>query len=76
MDLYKAVEALHKELRKVDQAIATLETLISGKLVKPASRRGRKSMSPEERKAVSERMRLYWQGRRTSKPSNSERTRD
>jgi len=66
VDLYKAVEALHKELQKVDQAIATLETLISGSDAKPASRRGRKSMSEQERKAVSERMRRYWESRRTS----------
>ena len=65
MDFYKAVESLHKELRRIDQAIATLESLISGQENKPASRRGRKSMSADERKAVSERMRRYWQGRRS-----------
>ncbi len=64
--MYKAVEALHKELQKVDRAIATLETLTSGKLPPAAGRRGRKSMSAEERRAVSERMRLYWQSRRKS----------
>ena len=68
MDLYKAVEALHKELLKVDKAIATLETLISGKVAAAPGRRGRKSMSAEERREVSERMRLYWQGRRKPKP--------
>ncbi len=65
MDFYKAVESLHRELRRIDQAIATLESLISGQEHKPASRRGRKSMSADERKAVSERMRRYWQGRRS-----------
>lgn len=67
MDLYKAVEALHKELQKVDRAIATLETLISGKKTAAPGRRGRQSMSIEERREVSERMRLYWQDRRKSK---------
>jgi hypothetical protein len=64
VDFERAIQALHDELKKVDHAIATLEGLISGKAVKSRRRRGRTSMSAEEREVVSERMKRYWAKRR------------
>ncbi|HET8547978.1 MAG TPA: hypothetical protein VFL57_08240 [Bryobacteraceae bacterium] len=65
MDFYRAVQTLHEELRKIDQAIATIEALMSGADITPVRRRGRKSMSAEERKIVAQRMRNYWANRRS-----------
>jgi len=70
MDLYKAIQDLYAEKEKLERVIASLEELqrTSGTLptipVKTTKRRGRKSMSSEERQEVSERMRKYWAGRR------------
>jgi hypothetical protein len=77
MDIYKALQDLYAEKAKLERAIASLEELqrlgggalsnvpIAGK------RRGRKSMSPEEREEVSRRMRKYWASRRKQKPDGS-----
>ena len=70
MDLYKAIQDLYAEKEKLERVIASLEELqrTAGTVPLPASkpvkRRGRKSMSSEERQEVSERMRRYWAGRR------------
>ena len=70
MDLYKAIQDLYAEKEKLERVIASLEELqrASGAdpvpVEKPGKRRGRKSMSTEERQEVSERMRKYWAGRR------------
>jgi hypothetical protein len=70
MDLYKAIQELYAEKEKLERVIASLEELqrSTGGLPvpppKPAKRRGRKSMSSEERQEVSERMRRYWEKRR------------
>ena len=70
MDLYKAIQDLYAEKEKLERVIASLEELqrASGTLPvlppKTGKRRGRKSMSSEERQEVSERMRKYWAGRR------------
>ena len=76
MDLYKAIQELYAEKEKLERVIASLEELqlsAGGGIPqagKPGKRRGRKSMSPEERQEVSERMKKYWAGRRTdSSPS-------
>jgi hypothetical protein len=78
MDLYKAIQDLYAEKEKLERVIASLEELqrTAGTMptlppVKTAKRRGRKSMSSDERQEVSERMRKYWAGRRkdTDKPS-------
>ena len=63
MDYWKALRELYAEKAKLDKAIATLESLVAGHS-EPVSRRGRKSMSEDERKEVSERMRKYWASRR------------
>ena len=63
MDLYQAIQELYEEKRRLDQAIAALESQGIA-ATPPPSRRGRKSMNEEERKQVSERMRKYWESRR------------
>lgn len=64
MDVREALEHLYAEKKRLENVIASLEKLLhdsEGKTDKPPqSRRGRKSMSPEERKKVSERMKKYW----------------
>jgi hypothetical protein len=69
MDLYKAIQDLYAEKEKLERVIASLEELqrTSGSfptIPKPAKRRGRKSMSAQERLEVSERMKKYWESRR------------
>jgi hypothetical protein len=66
MDLYKAIRELYQEKAKLDQVIASLEQLASGgmPLEEPPKKRGRKSMNATERRAVSERMKKYWEARR------------
>jgi hypothetical protein len=75
MDLYKAIQDLYAEKEKLERVIASLEELqrSSGplpELPKP-KRRGRKSMSPEERLEVSERMKKYWETRRQTGDDDS-----
>ena len=79
MDLYKAIRELREEKRRVEEAIASLEGLSKAAddvrhldldaLAK--KRRGRRSMPPEERHDVSERMKKYWAGRRAGAKSKS-----
>ncbi len=76
MDLYKAIQDLYAEKEKLERVIASLEELqrtagaVALPPVKPAKRRGRKSMSSEERQEVSERMRQYWAKRRKDQPES------
>jgi hypothetical protein len=77
MDLYKAIQELYAEKEKLERVIASLEELqrSSGPLPdlpKSAKRRGRKSMSAEERQEVSERMRKYWESRRRGGEDSAE----
>jgi hypothetical protein len=65
MDLYQAIQELYEEKRRLDQAIAALESQGIAPVAAPR-RRGRKSMNEEERKQVSARMRKYWESRRGS----------
>ena len=76
MDLQKAIQELYAEKRRVEEAIVSLEELLASKAstasleldqLRAKGRRGRKSMPPEERRKVSERMRLYWAQRRSSR---------
>ncbi len=67
MDINKTLRELHQEKRDLDAAIAALEARLHTRAVRPTqSRRGRKSMSPEEREQVSRRMSKYWEARRAS----------
>lgn len=68
MDLFAAIRELRKERDRMDKMIAFLELRVDlehrGEIGKGPSRRGRKSMSLEERREVSDRMRRYWAARR------------
>jgi hypothetical protein len=68
MDVYEAIRDLRKERDRLDATIAALEVRVKWerqqKSGKEKGRRGRKTMSPEERLQVSERMRRYWAARR------------
>ncbi len=68
MDLYEAIRALHEEKKRLDRLIAVLEelqrTTNHGRPASSKKRRGRKGMSPEERRAVSERMKRHWEQRK------------
>jgi hypothetical protein len=66
MDLTETIAELRREKEKLARVIASLEELQSGTTI-AAPRRGRKSMSPEERREVAERMKKYWAGRRTNR---------
>jgi hypothetical protein len=66
MDLQETIRQLQVQKRQMDVAIANLEDLqgaYGGNVVMP-NRRGRKSMGPEERQRVSDRIRRYWATRR------------
>jgi hypothetical protein len=64
MDYRTALDELYRERRRLDEVIKNLEALVEGKQPPPLSRRGRKSMSEDERQVVAERMRKYWASRR------------
>jgi hypothetical protein len=65
MDLRQTIEALYAQKDKLERVIAVLEELQSTAPAPQAvKRRGRKSMPPEERAEVSERMKKYWASRR------------
>ncbi len=77
MDLLKAIRELHEEKKRLDAVIASLEQMLAAESKLPAVRarlgrkRGRKSMSREERLQVSERMKKYWASRRSGGPADS-----
>jgi hypothetical protein len=73
LDLYGAIRYLRKERDRLDATISFLERRLElekrDPVVPGPGRRGRRSMSREERRQVSERMRRYWaarQGKTTS----------
>jgi len=76
MDLSKTIAELYQEKSRLDKVIASLEQL--GESAAPApllmQRRGRKFMSPQERRQVSDRMRKYWAGRKAAEHPGAERT--
>ena len=78
MDLYKALSELHEEKKRLDRAISRVEYRLAMLSEVPRrSKRGRKNMSSEERRQVSERMTAYWAARRArseapARKSNSE----
>lgn len=77
MDLSDAIQKLYAEKESLVRAIAALEALqrdsSAGSGAVSRSRRGRKSMDPEEREEVSLRMKKYWASRRTSTPETAAR---
>ena len=67
MDLHWMIRELRTEIERLDETIMVLEALSARSREElPASRgtRGRKSMPPEERAAVSRRMKEYWRKRK------------
>ena len=64
MDVNKALRELHEEKRRLDITIAALEARLGNG--SRHRRRGRKSMSADERLEVSRRMSKYWEARRAS----------
>jgi hypothetical protein len=65
MDVLKALRELYAEKARIDQLIGICEFKIKEQERRlTRSKRGRKSMSADERKVVSERMRTYWAKRR------------
>jgi hypothetical protein len=74
MDVQKTLRELYEEKRRLDLAIASLEARLQvGKRNPAGKRRGRKSMSDEERRQVSLRMMKYWEDRRAqSKPGDDD----
>ena len=69
MDLFEAIQKLYAEKESLVRAISALEALqgSNGSAVQSTrSKRGRKSMNPDERMEVSLRMKKYWASRRTS----------
>jgi len=71
MDVYKAIRELQQEKHRLDVLIASLESGMKGGRAR-GDRRGRKSMSPAERKAVSERMAAYWAARRAARATGEQ----
>lgn len=68
MDILKALRELYLEKSRLDRLIAICESKIKEQDRRLSrSKRGRKSMSMDERKVVSERMRNYWASRREKK---------
>ena len=68
MDLMATIQSLRRERARLDKTIAALEAFKPGDApiaAKLHARRGRKSMGPEEREQVGERIRRYWAARRS-----------
>jgi hypothetical protein len=64
MDIYKAIGTLREELRRLDRAIAALEQR-GDDSAKPR----RRAWNGAARKAAAERMRKYWEQRKTMSAS-------
>lgn len=67
MDIIKVIKELRVERDRVDRAIQVLEGMLGIQSAAAPRKRGRPKMTPEERAAVSERMRKYWAARRGRK---------
>lgn len=75
MDLSKTIAELYEEKARIDKVIESLEQLAADPtpLRFLPQRRGRKFMSPQERRQVSERMRRYWAGRKAAEQGDKPR---
>lgn len=79
MDLYRIINELDQERERLTRIIESLEGMMpSGKTpARPAGkRRGRKSMDDAARREVSERMKLYWEGRRKEKENEGRKEKE
>jgi hypothetical protein len=77
MELQKTIDDLYLEKARLDRVIAAVEGLQQTVAPRPLPRvprkRGRKSMDPDERLEVSQRMRKYWADRRAEERSGDGR---
>ena len=66
MDIHRIIQELHEERERLDRVIKSIESFAGDEQEAPAptKRRGRRTMSQEERRQVSQRMRKYWESRR------------
>lgn len=64
MDFQKLLHECYRQKEILERAIRLLEELAAPDAPHSAGRRGRKYMSPEERRQVSERMKKYWASQR------------
>lgn len=67
MDVDATLRGLYREKTRVERAIARLEKQLAAFSEMKKTRRGRKTMSAEERLEVSRRMTAYWAARRSHK---------
>jgi ethanolamine ammonia-lyase large subunit len=71
IDLRNVLKDLYTQRERLEHVITSLEALQQGSAAglpfQKRTNRGRKSMSAEERREVSERMRKYWAARRKKK---------
>ena len=71
IDLRNVLKDLYTQRERMEHVITSLEALQQGSAAglrfQKRTNRGRKSMSAEERREVSERMRKYWAARRKKK---------
>jgi len=66
-DLQRLINELRAQGEKIERAVETLtqmQVAANGVLQTQRKKRGRKGMTPEERRDVSHRMSLYWAQRR------------
>jgi len=63
MDLTKTIGELGREKEKLERVIAPLEELRASGEVPAKKRRGRKSISLEERRQISAKIKRYWADR-------------
>jgi hypothetical protein len=79
MNLQNLIDQLRSERDTLNRVIREIEGLCGSPQRPvlndgPAKRRGRKSMGPDERLAVSARMKSYWAGRNAGAPSQTKAT--
>ena len=75
MDIYRVINQLRLERIRLDSIIKALESLDEEDSPGP-KRRGRKFMGDSDRKAVSERMKRYWEKRRQKASAGGQSTAD
>jgi hypothetical protein len=68
MDIYKAIDELKAEKKRLDRAIAALE---QGENSTELPHRGRRTWNAEARRAAAERMKKYWEKRKQQASSAS-----
>jgi hypothetical protein len=67
----KLIQELRTKKDKLERVIATLEELQEFGEDQAIERRGRKSMGPEERQQVSDRMKNYWACRKKGRAATA-----